>query len=242
LRDRYPNLLLVDAGNALVSDQPLTSATQGATMIEGMNRLGYDAMTLGDQDFRWGASVLKKRMSEARFPFLSANVYTGGAQSLFAQPYAIKEIAGHRIAVIGLTSKNLVSFLPQGGPEPILVSDPIETVRRVMTDLQGKADIFVLLSNLGLQQDQEVAAQVAGIALIVGGNPGTLLPEPYCDPAHGTLVVQAGYQGEWIGKLTLQIDATGKVTSHMGETIALGQEYADDASIRAWLDSLAAQH
>jgi len=241
LRDRYPHLLLVDAGNTLVSDQPLTSVTQGAAMIEGMNRLGYDAMTLGDQDFRWGASVLKERMSESRFPFLSANVYTGGAQNLFAQPYVIKEIAGHRIALIGITSKNLVSFLPQSGTEPILVSDPIETVRRVMTDLQGKADIFILLSNLGLQQDQQMASQVGGLALIVGGNPGTLLPEPYRDPEHGTLVVQAGYQGEWIGKLTLQIDATGKVTSHRGEAIALGQEYADDPSIRAWLDSLAAQ-
>ena len=237
-RKQYPHVLLLDAGNALTTDQLLTSSTKGGAMIEGMNRLGYDAMTLGDQDFRWGPAVLKERMSEAQFPFLSANVYAGSAQNLFAQPYVIKEMAGHRIAVIGVTSKNLVSFLAQGGGEPVLVSDPIETARRTMADLQAAADIFIVCSNLGFALDQQLAAQVAGIALIVGGNPGTLMPEPYRDPAHGTLIVQAGYQGEWIGQLNLQIAADGKVASYQGKTVSLGADFADAPDIRAWLDSL----
>ena len=209
IREQYPHVLLLDAGNALTTDQAMTAATKGGVMIEGMNRLGYDAMTLGDQDFRWGPAILKERMSEAQFPFLSANVYAGSAQNLFARPYVIEEMAGHRIAIVGVTSKNLVSFLPHGGGEPVLVSDPIETVRRTMTGLRAQADIFIVCSNLGFALDQQVAAQVAGIALIVGGNPGTLLPEPYRDPAHGTLIVQAGYQGEWIGQMTLRFSASG---------------------------------
>ena len=234
-------MLLLDAGNTLVSDQPITADTQGQVTVEGMNRMGYDAMTLGDQDFRWGAAAIRQRMAEAKFPFLSANVFAGSSQQLLAQPYIIKEMAGHRIAIIGVTGKNAVSFLPEEGtPEPILVSDPIETVRRTITDLTGKATVFILLSNLGFQQDQQLAAQVPGIALIVGGNPGTLMPEPYQEPTHGTLLIQAGYQGEWVGKLTLQIDEKGKVTSHAGDTVPLGTDFADDPEMRAWLDSLKA--
>lgn len=211
-------------------------------MIEGMNRLGYDAMTLGDQDFHWGPVVLKERMAEAQFPFLSANVYAGSAQNLFAQSYLIKEVAGHRIAIIGVTSKNLLSFLPQGRSDnTVLVSEPLESVRRVIAGLQGAADIFIVCSNLGFAQDQQMASRVAGITLIVGGNPGTLLPEPYRDPSHGTLVVQAGYQGEWIGQVNLRIAASGHVESYEGQTISLGADFRDDPDIRAWLDSLSAQ-
>ncbi len=211
--------------------------TQAAVMVEAMNRMGYDAMTLGDQDFRWGIGVLRDRMAEAEFSFLSANVYVGDTQTLFAEPYRIVSLAGHRIAIIGVTNKNIVSFLPPGGTEPVLVSEPIQAVRRVMADLEGKADIFIVCSNLGFQQDQALAAQVPGIAVIVGGNPGMLMPEPYREPTYGTILVQAGYQGEWIGKLTLQIDEKGQITAYQGEIPPLGPEITDDAEMRAWLNT-----
>lgn len=239
MREQYPHVLLLDAGNALVSDQMLTASTKGAVMIEGMNRLGYDAMTLGDQDFRWGPDVIQARMGEARFAVLSANVYVGGTNSLFARPYVLKEMAGHHVAVIGVTSKNLLAFLPPGNRVPVLVADPVEAVRRVMSELQGKADLFVVCSNLGFQQDRELAASVPGIAAIVGGNPGVLLPEPFREPTNGTLLVQAGYQGEWIGQLILHINEAGQVVSYTGKTVILGADFADDPDIRAWLNSLA---
>ena len=230
-------MLVLDAGNALVAFHGVSADTQGSVMVEAMNRLGYDAMTLGDQDFRWGIGTLRDRMAEADFPFLSANVYVGGTQTLLAAPYHIVTLAGHRIAIIGATSKNLVGFLPPGSAEPVLVSEPIEAVRRAVADLEGQADIFIVCSNLGLAQDQTLASQVSGIAVIVGGNPGLLMPEPYRDPTHGTVLVQAGYQGEWIGKLTLQIDEKGHLTSYRGEVTALGPEFADDAAMRSWLDT-----
>lgn len=231
--------MLLDAGNALTSDQALTASTQGAVMIEGMNRLGYDAMTLGDQDFRWGTEVIRARMGEATFAVLSANVYVGGTNSLFARPYVIKEMAGHRIAIVGVTGKNLLAYLPPDRREPVLVADPVESVRRTLSNLAGRADIFIVCSNLGFQQDQQLAASVPGIAVIVGGNPGVLMPEPFREPTHGTVIVQAGYQGEWIGQLTLHINEAGKVVSYDGKTIALGADFADAPDIRAWLDSLA---
>ena len=238
-REQYPHVLLLDAGNALTTDQLLTSSTKGAVMIEAMNRLGYDAMTLGDQDFRWGLDVLKARMGEAAFAVLSANVYVGNTSTLFARPYVIKEMAGHRVAVIGVTSKNVLAFLPPEGRGAVFVADPAETVRRVMSELQGQADIFIVCSNLGFQQDRELAASVPGIAAIVGGNPGVLMPEPFRDAAHGTVIVQAGYQGEWIGRLTLKVNEAGEIVSYSGQTITLGADFADAPDIRAWLDGLA---
>jgi len=237
VRDQNPYVLLLDAGNALISMEGIGATTEGQAIVEGMNRVGYDAMTLGDQDFRLGIDTLRELIAEAHFPFLSANVYVGNTQTLFAEPYRIVNMAGHRIAIIGVTNKDLVSFLSGGGAEPVLVSEPIQSIRNVLADLAGKADIVIVCSNLGYDQDRELAAQVPGITAIIGGNPGMLMPEPYRDPTYGALIVQAGYQGEWIGKLTLQIDEKGQVTSYQGEAVVLGQEIADDAAIRAWLDT-----
>ena len=78
VRGSVQNVLLLDAGNALYAAQGVNKTTQGKYMVEAMNRLGYDAMLLGDQDFAWGVDVLKQRIAEARFPVLSANVFVGG--------------------------------------------------------------------------------------------------------------------------------------------------------------------
>jgi 5'-nucleotidase/UDP-sugar diphosphatase len=237
VRSESSNVLVVDAGNAITASQGVVMSTEGKVMVEAMNRLGYDAMTLGDQDFQWGAATLKERMSEAQFPFLSANVYVGGTQQLFAQPYVLKEMAGHQVAIIGVTSRNLVNFVPSGSPDPVLAGEPIESVRGVVDSLNGKADVIIVSSNLGIDLDEQLAAAVPGIDVIVGGNPGTLMPEPYRDPTNGTVITQAGYQGEWVGKLTLQIDGSGKVTSAQSETVTLTADYADDPEMAGWLNT-----
>jgi 2',3'-cyclic-nucleotide 2'-phosphodiesterase (5'-nucleotidase family) len=54
--------------------------------------------------------------------------------------------------------------------------------------------------------------------------------------ASGTLIAQAGYRGEWIGVVSLDIDSQGTVASHKGEVVPLTEEFADDPEMRAFLD------
>lgn len=238
VRGSAQNVLLLDAGNALYAAQGVNKTTQGKYMVEAMNRLGYDAMLLGDQDFAWGVDVLKQRIAEARFPVLSANVFVGGTQQLLAQPYILKDFSGQTIAIIGITSRALSAVAPASGSQPLVVSDPVEALKKVMADLKGKANIFVVLSNLGFAEDNSLASAVPGITAIVGGRSSTLLQEPWKDPASGTLVVQAGFQGEWIGELEIRFDASGKTTSYKGTSVVLSEVFPDDPEVRAWLDSL----
>ena len=241
VRKTSENVLLLDAGNTLFGNRPLAKQTQGQAIVEAMNLLGYDAMVLGSEDFRLGLDVLRQRMEEAEFPILSANVVISGTDQLFATPYVIKEIADHKVAIIGLTNQEAASAagtVPAGTARcgDIVVLDPLETLKDVMDEVSEEADVVIVLSHLGAEANFQLPSQAQGIDLIVGGYSRDVLRPPLWNEASGTVIAQAGYQGQRIGVVSLEMDSQGKVAGHEGEVVVLTDEFADDPEMRAFLD------
>ena len=225
------NVLLLDGGNTLFGNQ-LAQETQGRVIVEAMNLLGYDAMVLGDQDFRLGLDVLRQRMEEAKFSILSANVMMAETDQLFAAPYVIKEIGDHKVAIIGLTNQEAASAT--GGA--IVVLDPLEALGDLMGVVSEEADVVIVLSHLGTVMDMQMAGEVQGIDLIVGGQSRDVLDPPLWDEPSSTVIAQVGYQGRWIGVVRLDIVSQGAVAGHEGQAVVLDDEFADDLEMRALLD------
>ncbi|MBC8265087.1 MAG: hypothetical protein H8E47_13315, partial [Anaerolineales bacterium] len=96
--------------------------------------------------------------------------------------------------------------------------------------------VIIVLSHLGTVVDMQMAGEVKGIDLIVGGQSRDVLDPPLWDEASRTVIAQAGYRGEWIGVVSLEIDGQGKVANHKGEVVVLTDEFADDPEMRAFLD------
>ena len=232
VRKTSENVLLLDGGNTLFGNQPLVEQTQGQAIVEAMNLLGYDAMVLGSEDFRLGLDVLRQRMDEAAFPILSANAVLSGTDQLFAKPYVIKDIGGHKVAIIGLTNQEAAN----ASGRAIVVLDPLDALQDLMDEVSKEADVIIVLSHLGTVVDMQMAGQVEGIDLIVGGQSRDVLDPPLWDEASRTVIAQAGYRGEWIGVVSLEIDGQGKVANHKGEVVVLTDEFADDPEMRAFLD------
>ena len=163
-KKKNPYTLVLDAGDSLVGDQDPALKTQGKSSVEAMNRLGYDAMALGPGDLALGLATLRARMAEAKFPMLSANAVVTGTADLVAKPYAVREFAGHRVAVVGLSGGN--------GTTEIGVRDPLAAAQKIVPEARKEADIVILLSHAGQMIDQQIADQVPGIAAIVSGGEG----------------------------------------------------------------------
>jgi 5'-nucleotidase len=231
VRETSENVLLLDGGDALFGDD-LAQETKGQVIVEAMNLLGYDAMALGGEDFRLGLDVLRQRMEEAQFPVLSANVMISGTEQLFAKPYVIKEIEGHKVAIIGLTNREAASVA--GGA--VVVLDPQEVLKDVMVEVSGEADVVIVLSRLGTATDMQMAGQAPGIDLIIGGQSRDVLDPPLWDEPTSTVIAQAGYQGRWIGVVSLELDGQGEVTGHQGQVVLLSGEIGDDPDMRDFLN------
>ena len=232
-REASENVLLLDGGNTLFpGDRPLVQQTQGQVIVEAMNLLGYDALVLGDQDLWLGLDVLRQRMEEAEFPILSANVVIQGTDQLLATPYVIKEIGDHKAAIIGLTNQEAANAA--GGA--IVVRNPLEALKDYAAQVSEEADVIIVLSHLGAEMDLQLAGEVQGIDLIVGGYSRDVLDPPLWDEPSSTVIAQVGYQGQQIGVVSLEIDSQGKVAGHGGQVVVLTEEFADDPEMRAFLD------
>jgi 2',3'-cyclic-nucleotide 2'-phosphodiesterase/3'-nucleotidase len=162
VRRETPHTLLVDCGDT-IQGSPLESVHQAAVrdgrsrspdpMMLAMNRMGYDAMVVGNHEFNFGLRNLAAAREAARFPWLSANTRTGGTLPPFA-PSILKTVGGVKVAVIGVTT----SAIPEWEkPEQIRGLGwllPEEGVRRALEELEReKPDVVVAAVHGGLDRD-----------------------------------------------------------------------------------------
>ncbi len=229
-KKRSPYALVLDAGDSLTGDQDPALKTQGKSSVDVMNRLGYDAMALGPADLALGLETLRARMAEAKFATLSANAVVAGTQELVAKPYTVREFAGQRIAVVGLSGGN--------GTAEIDVRDPVAAAQKIVSEARKEADIVILLSHAGYMIDQQIADQVPGIAAIVSGGDGAR-QKAWESTVTGVPVYHAdqglpGHAGRMLGVGKLNFDAGGKLKAQKWQQVPLNPGIADDPTIAAW--------
>lgn len=234
------HVLLLDAGNSLTtSDMPPYEPganAQGRLAVQALNRMRYDAVALGPMDLLLGRQELMKRIAEAEtFSFLSANLVDRATGQLIAKPYVMQEVAGHRVALIGITGA-----IPAGSSE-FATRPPLEAAQEQVQRVRSQADIVILLSNAGASANKLIASQVPDVDIIISGGQESL-PRPV-RPDGRALVVQAelaspGHAGCYLGRLRAELDRSGSLAAHNWETIELNPSVADDPEMSAWVASL----
>jgi len=189
---------------------------RGAPQIELMNDLGYDIATLGNHDFDNGIDTLAKRLSQAHFRVVVANMHTNGAMPQPA-PYCFIDAGGIRLGFLGLITVTDSGF-PDGFPSSFgaaTFSDPIATARQYAF-LKDSCDVLIALTHIGFAKDSMLAAAMPRIQIIIGGHSHTVLPEGRWMggglPAGGTLITQTGSKLRYAGVTTLTVNDDGQVT------------------------------
>jgi len=198
LRVEKPALFL--AAGDMIQGNNWANLSQGESVIKLLNLMRIDAMVVGNHEFDFGQDILKKRISEADFPVLGANVEGFAA----LKPYVIKEIGGIRVAVIGIvTDETPVSTHPKN-VAGLSFASPERVLSKIIPELKGKTDIIIVLSHNGLAADKLLAAMVKGIDVIVGGHSHTRQLTPF--KIGNTIIVQAWEHAKALGVLDLDVE------------------------------------
>jgi 2',3'-cyclic-nucleotide 2'-phosphodiesterase (5'-nucleotidase family) len=229
-------LILLDTGDALVGGGYLGDATRGEAVVDGMNLMRYDAMALGPLELSLGAEELRRRLQEARFPILSANVQDARSGDLFAEPYVILNVAGSTVGVLGLTR------IPDQPTPGFTILDPLGAAEQILPEIAQKADTIVLLTNLSYRSALTLASDVPDIDLTVAALPSQLPTAPASARRTGTFVVTAEqplvrHSGRRVGQLRLSVDGEGDLTVRDWESVPMGKEIPDDPEMRRLLDA-----
>ncbi|WP_417599642.1 bifunctional metallophosphatase/5'-nucleotidase [Pararhodobacter oceanensis] len=244
-------VLVLSAGDS--SQGSLFFTTYGGRAeAELNNRIGLDAMAVGNHEFDNGPEGLMVFAETAEYPLVAANLDVSGNNMLAGRvvPYAVLTAGDLQVGVVGAIT-NDTPDISSPGPT-IIVNDALESVRSSVEELQEQGiTTIIALTHVGYVPEQEMAAQIPGLTAVVGGHSHTYLsatdprregPYPtWVDNVDGSMVpvVQAGAYSRYLGHLVLELDDDGKLMFASGDTIEINAEVQPDPEIAEWVASMA---
>ena len=196
----------LDAGDEM-QGTALSNATFGRGTIDALNSLGIDAAAIGNHEFDWSVDTLRARMSEAKYPFLSANITNtaGTARPDWATPWKLVTKNGVRIAVIGLTTTETPTSTASRNIQGLAFGDGALAIKRYLPEARAAADYVIVVAHVGAVCDSsachgeilDVARQLdsGSVDLIVAGHTHLRVNTV----VHGIPIVEAQSSGRSIG-------------------------------------------
>ena len=244
-------VLVLDAGDD--SQGSLFYTTYGGRVeAELLERIGVDVMAVGNHEFDNGPEGLALFLDTVSFPIISANIDASRNNLLAGRiaPWAIVETGGLHVGVVSVLASDSGET---SSPGPTIgFGNEIDALRAAVAQLQeeGAAPI-IALTHTGYAADQRIAAQVPGLAAVVGGHSHTYLsasdparegPYPtWVDTDAGGMVpvVTAGAYSRYLGHLVLDLDEQNTLIYASGDAIEINAEVTPDPEIAAWVTDLA---
>ena len=254
LRTAHPgNVLLLDAGD-LLQGNPLLSvaARPGAPgihpVIAAMNAMAYDAAAVGNHEYNFGVPFLRRAVSQARFPFLSANATAVRSRDAFPA-YTLVRRGDLTIGVIGATTPGVMVWDRDNVRGRIRYSAIIPALRKAAVSAKrAGADVVVAVVHAGLTgpatydtvgrglPSENVAARIAhevpGVKLIVYGHSHREMVDTVIN---GVRLMQPRNYAATVGVATLALtrsNGTWAVSGSTGTSVRVAGHKESSAVLR----------
>ena len=205
------NCLLIDCGD-LMEGTPESAFSSGAIMVKILNEFAYDVWVPGNHDFDFGSDALKMNISRFRGDALAANVESPTLTGTI-KPWRIFEKNNLKIAVIGMTTPNLLNYLWRPESGRLQVSGIESSLGRIIAAVrQSKPDIIVLAIHHGQYSKDttlyDLTMKYPEIDLILGGH--THQDVSGMKIGRNCWFAQAGHAAECFGKINIAWDDEAK--------------------------------
>ena len=243
-RETHPGLILLDAGDdiqgtIMTDDLANKNPDELHPVIAAMNFMGYDAMTLGNHEFNWGITSMKKILSKADFPVLAANVKNAKGKYVTGAGTTIINRDGVKVAVIGVVTPDVPIW--DGGKEGIedyIFESAAYAVKDEIAKLDKDVDIIIVSAHMGTYAEfDEDNGSDSGLKIL------EVNPEvDVLQLAHNHSIVKESYNdvpvvatrngGRDIAKVVLTLDDDNNIISSTYDVIDM-KDTAPSEEIRA---------
>src|SRR6266481_6847565 len=230
-RRQNPNSILIDVGD-VYQGTDVSLRSKGELMIDLFNHLKYDGWIVGNHEFDWGIETFIKALQRSTTPVLAANTVLNGkpagafsdSQHPFAkiQPFILKEIAGIKLAIIGITTPGMPFWLGPEFTRGIEFQNPVESVRRAIAKAKSEgADAIVLSGHMGLKTRSggddfantvmALTSEFPDVAAFIAGHTHQAIPSRL---TNRVLFTQADHFGIHVGRVDLLFDRNSRKLLH----------------------------
>lgn len=206
-RAEDPEHTILLNGGDLAEGSMLSYLSRGAGFCKAMHALNFDAVTLGNHDFAWGQQALADMLKAFDVPLVLANVIhlSDGTVLDGAKPYRIIERDGVKIGILGLDTPDIRHFVAANKLENLTFRKAAKTVKYYVPIMrEAGADVVIVLSHIGYDNDLKLAGKVKGVDLIVGAHSHTVLKEG--SMTGKVPIVQAGFSAKYMGRVKLNLE------------------------------------
>ena len=183
-----------------------------------LNSMAYDVGVIGNHEFNYGDTYLRKAISAAHYPVLAANILNEEGEPAFGKAYTLIEKEGIKIAVLGLTTTYIPNWEHPEHIKGLTFKKGVETAKEWMPYLRELADVVIVSYHGGFGHDlktgervepltgeneaYQLMTEVPGMDALITGHQHRLIATKINDIP----VIQPGYRGEGVGKITLTIE------------------------------------
>lgn len=265
LRERYPNNILIDAGDWLqgnpFAEYPARIDTTGMHygFLRAVDHMKYDAVVLGNHEFNFGLEYLNNQISMTETPIIGANIYDHGTKNPHYTPYVLREFDGITVGILGLTTPGSAIW-DRPRVEGILdFGDGVEAAKRFVPEMyEAGADVVVVLAHsafegrnsfnadeLGLENfGKAILDEVPGIHAMVLGHRHRVFSTVYQSPVtnQNVAVVEAGRWASHVGLITLSVERRGNGSFRVSPEITRNISVADASEDPAIVELVSEDH
>lgn len=232
----HEQMFLLDIGDHADRFHPITEATNGKANVELLNMLQYDAVTIGNNEgITFSHDDLDSLYEKAEFPIIVSNLYTElGERPEWTVPYQILTLNnGVKVALLGVTVYYEKFYALLGWK----VKDPFQSILETVQQVKEQADIIVLLSHLGISDDEIIAREFPDIDIIIGGHTHHVLQRG--KKIDDTLVAGAGKYGQYVGHISLTVNSEQKELVNCEASItSMMEQYEGCSETEVWLKQM----
>ncbi|RXJ02165.1 multifunctional 2',3'-cyclic-nucleotide 2'-phosphodiesterase/5'-nucleotidase/3'-nucleotidase, partial [Anaerobacillus alkaliphilus] len=231
--------LYLDAGD-IFSGNPVVDLQHGKPIVEILNKMNVDAMTIGNHEFDYGQTAFAANEELSNFPWLSANMEVVNSSIPIKQPepFIKKSMGEFTVGILTLTQTP-----PATAPAGVVGIEfhPYNATVNKYKHLKEEVDVFIALTHIGYSDDRKLAQDFPGLFdVIIGAHSHTALSAPNKDT--GTPIAQTGGNLTSVGNLTIEIDRITKdvvsVNGHLQPVAALTET---DTEIQSLIDQYNAE-
>jgi 2',3'-cyclic-nucleotide 2'-phosphodiesterase (5'-nucleotidase family) len=182
---------------------------QGQSMVEVMNAMGYAASTIGNHEFDFGLDMLKRRISEANFPYVSANIrYRRDGSTptdLGIQPYVVINVGLLRVGITGLTTYATTTSTNPANIKDLTFMDYEAALREIVPQARLAGAELILVSGHACPEE------LAPLAMAIPDLEISLIGAGHCEQAYSkrvgdTVVVTGNSRMAGYGYATFEYD------------------------------------
>ncbi len=171
------SVLLVDCGDfiqgtIMTDDIYNKNPDTKHPVIAAMNYMKYDSVTLGNHEFNWGISTMKKITKQAKFPILAANVLDKNGRFVTGKGWTIKNLNGLKVAIIGVVTPDVPIWDgTKEGIEDCTFVPANVAVKNAIEKIGNKADVIVVTAHMGMYAEFDEENRSDSAQKILDDNP-----------------------------------------------------------------------